>query len=496
MPMNQSIQPPAPPSPIISIQPVVVSQPGREGGTGTNPLAGLASGTVIEGFVINRDAGGNPILRTPIGDLQVKSEVFLKTGSEVVFKVDATQASLARIVSVDGLTLESYSAQATRGIRQDTISATSLQSTLGNPATAAATAATKEGMPPPNPILPAILLPSAKVPTPVANLLTQTQGAPPPALAQLAQLRVGTPLKLTVFDIILPPQAQSVGAAEASDAASPTFAATQSGKPGAAPAAQSATFVSVPRSDGQPSPAPLSAALGAVVAPVTADSVDAPEALATLAPTLRQVTTEARTVTTQAKLESILLDAETPTQQSSVTNKPAAVPVTPNTIPSANNTANATPALTIANPAPAAPLTSVTIPANAVQAQVIGHEADGATILQTATVTLKAYSTQPLPAGTSLAIGIDAATDADPLPAAMAPFIAEDKMLRELTRGWPSLGEAIDLLKPDGILCGQLPLPDAAFNGTPIGTYRDAVWGIWRKDYEEALESNGKALTV
>jgi hypothetical protein len=124
--MTIPIQPPAPVNTVITIQPVATAIPNRDSAPGANPLATLPAGTTVEGFVVNRDAQNNPILRTPLGDLRITSDVFLKTGSEVVFRVDTSQASLARIVTVDGLSPQEYSAQSSRGLTQDTISSSAL----------------------------------------------------------------------------------------------------------------------------------------------------------------------------------------------------------------------------------------------------------------------------------------------------------------------------------------------------------------------------------
>ena len=89
----------------------VQSVPVSAAATQTRPqlppeLANLPKGTLIEGFVVNRDAQGNPILRTSGGDVLVKSELFLKTGSEVLIRLGGSTPaqggqSSARIVSVD-----------------------------------------------------------------------------------------------------------------------------------------------------------------------------------------------------------------------------------------------------------------------------------------------------------------------------------------------------------------------------------------------------------
>lgn len=95
----------------------------------------MSHGALIKGFVINRDTHNNPILRTPHGDVMVKSDVFLKTGSEVVMRINQQgpfQQAQARIVSVDGMTiqqLQQQQAQQAQQANQDRV----LQSSLGSP---------------------------------------------------------------------------------------------------------------------------------------------------------------------------------------------------------------------------------------------------------------------------------------------------------------------------------------------------------------------------
>ena len=73
------------------------------GTTNAPTMLGIAPGSFVNGFVVNRDRGGNAILRTEKGDLVIKSELFLKTGSEIVIKFERTvNETRARIISVDG----------------------------------------------------------------------------------------------------------------------------------------------------------------------------------------------------------------------------------------------------------------------------------------------------------------------------------------------------------------------------------------------------------
>lgn len=66
-------------------------------------LGGLPSGTLVNGFVVNRDQRGNPIIRTANGDLTLKGDIFLRTGAEVVVRVENfASGPRARLLSVDG----------------------------------------------------------------------------------------------------------------------------------------------------------------------------------------------------------------------------------------------------------------------------------------------------------------------------------------------------------------------------------------------------------
>lgn len=70
-------------------------------------LANLAAGTLITGTVVSRDDKGNPLLRTPQGDITLHSSHFLQTGSKVVLRVENSGTQFqARILSVDGIPIE------------------------------------------------------------------------------------------------------------------------------------------------------------------------------------------------------------------------------------------------------------------------------------------------------------------------------------------------------------------------------------------------------
>lgn len=431
--MNTPIQPSAPVSAIITIQPVTHNIPNPD--AAPSPLAQLPSGTVVEGFVVNRDAQNNPILRTSIGDLRVTSEVFLKTGSEVVFKVDTTQASLARIVTVDGLSPQDYNAQnAPRGLTQDTVTTTPLQPG----ATPLLAAAGKPGMPGTAPLLQALMLQGhALAPTPLMAL-AMAQGAPMPLLTQLAQLRPGAPVRLTLLDLKLPPLPVALSSV-------PQSHALESLMP---PRAGVAGGMSTMSSSASPSPTPMAhtslpPTAAGVAAPAPGQQrAEAPAPAPALPAVPAAEPAPALATTTQPHNTSPAL--------ASLLSEPQAKASPPSAAPPP--------------PAPSREFSQAASP-HAVVAQVIGHEADGANILHTLFATLKLYTPQPLPTGTSLLVEPSLETNAAAAtPAPATELAAEEKFFSDAMRDWKSLDDALNWLKqnaPDAArdIAQRLPVP-------------------------------------
>lgn len=94
---------------LVSIQPVAVSHTAQNTSQAPHPFNALPNGSLVEGFVINRDGQNNPILRTSAGDVLIATQVFLKTGTEVTLRVDNNLANHARIVTINGLSPEAFS---------------------------------------------------------------------------------------------------------------------------------------------------------------------------------------------------------------------------------------------------------------------------------------------------------------------------------------------------------------------------------------------------
>ncbi len=216
-------------NPIITIQALTPPTANRDAADVNTILASMADGTVVKGFVINRDRNNNPILRTPYGDVLVHSDIFLKTGSEVVFRVDTALASRARIVSIDTMTIEEYNAVAiAQPLAKDTIEA---------PLRIAAKTLENQQ----NPVLQAVVLQALK--TGVAPRAAAVPATPqPPVPANLVQLPSGTALSLTIMDVKLPPMPVAVNTLNLPPALTQlvSSAAGAQSTPPAAPAAQTA----------------------------------------------------------------------------------------------------------------------------------------------------------------------------------------------------------------------------------------------------------------
>lgn len=96
---------------------------------GLTNLSGIPSGTLISGFIVNRDGSGNPVLRTESGDITFASNFFLKIGSEVQIRVEQTVGNtLARILTVDGQPPEQAQARSAFATTPDVIFSQALSS--------------------------------------------------------------------------------------------------------------------------------------------------------------------------------------------------------------------------------------------------------------------------------------------------------------------------------------------------------------------------------
>jgi len=119
-----TLLPPAPP--VAQTAAPSIAQPSAAGSVTTQgaalALPQLPAGSVLAGFIINRDAAGNPILRTDKGDIAFASNFFLKIGSEVVIRIQNSAGhSNAHIVTVNGQPPEEAALQANFNSEPDVV---------------------------------------------------------------------------------------------------------------------------------------------------------------------------------------------------------------------------------------------------------------------------------------------------------------------------------------------------------------------------------------
>ena len=366
---------------LVSITPLTTPPASRDA-TGSVPaqLQGVAPGTLVEGFVVNRDGQSNPILRTPVGDVLVKSDVFIKTGSEVVFRVDPSQPGHARLLTIDGLPPQDYATANTRGLSGDTVTnatTTAQQVAVGGKAVAVPIQALLVST---TPLQPATI---------AANpLLTAVAAGSAPITPGLLKLAQGAQLQVKLLQVSLPAPGES----------EPQRAGTQPTNPAAPPP---------PKPDGQNfAPQGMANANTAKIALQNTQAPATPQGLPLEIPALGQ---QAATVAaTKAHTQA------------------ANLPLPPT---ASNASAPATPATAKAG----------------MPAYVLGHEGDGATILQTPVGTLKSYLPQKLPVGTAVRLDVMPALT-QPLPGTVMPLPTESQgNVTTLAQQWPALDETLKL---------------------------------------------------
>lgn len=168
-------------------------------------LSALPQGATLKGFVLNREASGEPILRTPQGDFHLKTPLFLKTGSEVTLRLTngANMASSARIISVDNVPLQTLIANQKHSlISGDRILPSPLAGGIhaGNPASAAAS------------LIQGVMLQPAQFGTQeaaTATIASILKLSP----AEVPQLERGLPMQFRILSSLIEPQGTTTPAA-------------------------------------------------------------------------------------------------------------------------------------------------------------------------------------------------------------------------------------------------------------------------------------------
>lgn len=394
--------------------------------SGTIQVASLPPGTVLSGFIINRDAGGNPILRTEKGDIAFVSNFFLKIGSEVTIRVENTAGNiLAHILSVDGQPPEVAAAKSSFSEEPNIILSKNAapQPLPLNAQPSAAQAAT-----------PAASLP--QVPRFTAILVTPL----PPQPGQPAPLPAGTQFSFSITNVALPattdhapPQAVTSSSAPANPVSYATYA-----KAANAPASLLATPVANETPITQ-----LSAAL---------QSAGTVEGAGQLPKTLVAGSVSPPTI----PLPFPSNPASPPPATTSIPpQQPSALPLAPTSsgtasLPPTTGT-NATvpaPLPTIAS-APQAQSVSIQ-PGTTITATVINSEPAGNALIQTSAGIIRLQTPLPLPAGSSITLEVAGIVEQPRHPVAIANIAAANPTLQtpvtQLARQWNSLQDIFSLL--------------------------------------------------
>lgn len=237
------------------------------GSQGTPNIASLPPGATLAGFIINRDANGNPILRTDRGDVVFQSNMFLKIGSEVVIRIENIgHNTLAHILSVDGETPEIAAAKPVFPQPQDVILSKNL---FSSPASA----------PNQTQATPSVIITPQPVITLKATLIAQP---PPSAPLPPMPLPNGTQLTLKIVTLSAPPSAVPEEVAAAFTPSQPP--------PSLHPPANPVSYAAYTRASGvQPLPASIPIVPQAPGTPVAAITANAPQTTPSLPGNISQL---------------------------------------------------------------------------------------------------------------------------------------------------------------------------------------------------------------
>ncbi len=412
-----------------------VQQPSNTQGNapGLTNLSGIPSGSILSGFIINRDASGNPVLRTESGDITFASSFFLKIGSEVQIRVEQTiNNTIARLLTVDGQPPELAEARSSFSSSPDVILSQALLSRGPLPSASQPPSA----IPTNNPQNASSITTNASQPQPTITVNgTVIGGAQQESTLRLPE---GTQLLLKLITIGAPPSTSSPGAALNASLASYAAYARATGV--AVPAQAGAQAASTTGA----APAPAGSAGSIVVPPVTTP-VQSP------------------VVVTPQQVDDATLNIATPpsnsTQSNTVqlgANPPAASspPLSADKLPFASpqpaiatqtaqgNTANT------GNVSYAPPATGNAIllqPGQSISGTVIGNETTGEALVQTNFGLIRLQPGTSLPVGSR--ISFELLGSSIPQTQINAALAADTPAgFNELSRQWTSLAQIFNLL--------------------------------------------------
>ena len=436
-----------PSQPVQNVQQAQLSQ-----GAPSQPLAlNLPAGTVLNGFIVNRDASGNPILRTPGGDVTFASNFFLKIGSEVTIRVETTGGNTqAHILTVDGQPPEIAQNVSAFAGEPDVI----LTQQFGTTPSAQANATANT-----------LAAPATEPVTTLNNTtITGTIIAQPAETTTTAPLAVGSQIALKIVSInapanTLPPEVV---------AAAPTAGATtQSYVP--APATNSA-YATYAR---------------AVSAPATPASVTTAPEVQTVLPAATATAAPTPAVPIAAQTSVAIIPAANEPQPPALSNAPASQPTPTITAEAVAPPENVSPsaaasplsALLPTTPAPAEsvvqnaatlPGPAVVTPATPIQpgqtfsARVIGNETTGEALVQTPVGVIRLEPGTVVPPGSTITFEMVQTTPLAPFTnnnTGVTVLTAPLTPLTQLAQQWTGLQQIFDILAGKPTNTGLDPLP-------------------------------------
>lgn len=458
-------------------------------------LAGIPVGSLISGFVINRDRTGNPILRTDRGDVLVKSELFLKTGSEVIIRVQTqAQQTVAKIISVDNIPLQDFINQQQEPVNEDVV----LQSpsSTANKLSSGAIPLDEDVQMFQTSTLSAVLLrpPTSTGTASNAPLLASVFNIP---LAAATAIEEGGMLQVRVVSsdlgsASLPPPAPAATSASGTATTPATIAPATVAEASPAKATSLATLYQAYQSPALPAantppptnppisaqptlpPTPANAALpampaiavntpsGASIPPTSA----APAVIPTVMPAASAGTStvsSSGTPTTASPITPTI----TPTTAAPTASVPTQSPAPPSIIPALTNpvmvgssaatdlVAKATESAIASAPSHINPQVTLGHKAGIISATVVGHELNGETIVRTSVGSFKLFTPSPPPAGTTLQLQLVALPS--PLQANAAAY--QNQLLERITAqsaATNSLEELIAIAQTNPALASEL----------------------------------------
>ena len=409
---------------------------------GLTNLSGIPSGSILSGFIINRDASGNPVLRTESGDITFASSFFLKIGSEVQIRVEQTiNNTIARLLTVDGQPPELAEARSSFSSSPDVILSQALLS---------------RGP------LPSASQPPSAIPTNNAqssSSITTNASQPQPTITvngiviggaqqdSSTRLPEGTQLLLKLITIGTPASGNAQATALPANLASYAAYARATGT--AIPAQTGAQAAATPGNI----PAPAGSGASTIVAPTVSTPVQSP-VVATTQQIASATLDIAAPPNASTAANSVQLGASPPATSSVplIADKlPFASPQTPaenqagNVVnPGNTNTGNVNTG-NVSYAPPASGNSVLLQPGQTIAGTVIGNETTGEALVQTNVGLIRLQPGTSLPVGSRISFELMGSTiPQTQINAALAADMPAS--FNELSRQWTSLAQIFGLL--------------------------------------------------